>query len=119
MTATLVDTNVLIDIFHSEAAHRSASGRAIADLAEVGDLVVNPIIWSELSAAFASLAALETSLSGLGLVREHLPWDAAFEAGQAHAAYRRAGGERARTLPERLVSSGRKRVKRLRRWWQG
>jgi predicted nucleic acid-binding protein len=67
--------------------------------------VVNSIIWSELAPLITNEAALEGAAAKLKLVREFVPWNAAFLAGETHARYRRAGGNRERTLPDFLIGA--------------
>lgn len=53
----------------------------------------------------ASEDVLAQSLARLNPVREALPFTAAYQAGLAHQRYRRAGGQRERTLPDFLIGA--------------
>nr|WP_289852295.1 type II toxin-antitoxin system VapC family toxin [Mesorhizobium liriopis] len=68
-------------------------------------LLMNPIVWAEIGAHFASEAELETAFDDLPIEKVQLPFAAAFLAGQAHLFYRRAGGTRERTLPDFLIGA--------------
>ena len=102
MTSTLVDTNVLVDILGGPGLG-AWSQFALVRCALEGELVINPIIWAELSASYGSEEDLEAAFSHLPVGRLELPFEAGFPAGQAHAAYRKAGGLREKTLPDFLI----------------
>ena len=104
MTSILVDSNIFIDIFWG-GANRSWSASMLRWLGSGGDLIINPIIWSEIGAGFDSEGRLHQALDGLAFDRRALPFEAAFVAGQTHQAYRHAGGQRDRTLPDFLVGA--------------
>jgi predicted nucleic acid-binding protein len=104
-TSTIVDTNILIDAWGPPSRTTEWSNSALTECHGSGDLVVNSIIWSELAPLIADEAALEGAAAKLKLVREFLPWKAAFLAGETHARYRRAGGSRERTLPDFLIGA--------------
>ena len=78
---TLVDSCVLIDVLADDAQWADWSLDQLEHCAALGPLVINPLILAELSPRFAQASDLEAALAGLPLVREALPWDAAFLAG--------------------------------------
>lgn len=90
--ATLVDSNVLIDVLADDPQWADWSIEQLALRGEEAALVINPLILAELSPRFERATELEAALAGLPLKREPLPWDAAFLAGQAFRAYRSAPG---------------------------
>jgi predicted nucleic acid-binding protein len=105
MTSTVVDTNVLIDMLGPATPVRSWSLSALKRCAEEGELILNPVIWSELSASPLSELEITLAFGWLGMKREGLSYDAAFQAGKAHFSYRRSGGLRERTLPDFLIGA--------------
>lgn len=105
MISTLVDTNVLIDMLGPATKERVWSRDALKKCAAEGDLILNPIIWSELGASPLAETEVMHAFSWLGMKRENLTYEAAFRAGKAHLAYRRAGGQRERTLPDFLIGA--------------
>lgn len=105
MTSTVVDTNVLIDVLGPASPARTWSLSALERCRDEGELVVNPVIWSELSASTLSEAEINLAFGWLGLKRESLSYEAASQAGKAHFAYRRSGGLRERTLPDFLIGA--------------
>jgi predicted nucleic acid-binding protein len=77
-------------------------------LAEVSDndtLVINPLIYAEASVNFTSVEALEDLLPAETFRRDELPYEAAFLAGKAFAAYRRRGGARTSPLPDFYIGA--------------
>lgn len=104
MTSTLVDTNVLLDLFGG-GQHASWSAGAMEAAFVTGKIVLSPIVWSELGGMGKPARALDNALNWLRPEREPLSFDAAFRAGAAHAAYRRQGGNRERTLPDFLIGA--------------
>lgn len=105
MTDTLVDTNILLDIGKEDPRWLGWSARNLAEAADAGDLVVNQVIYSELSAGYLTIEALDAALRPDHLRRENVPWDAAYAAGVAHIQYRRRGGVRSSPLPDFFIGA--------------
>ena len=105
MTDTLVDTNVLLDVVEEDANWFDWSQRRLAAAAEEGDLLLNQVIYSELSAGYDTAEMLDAMLGQQPFVRENVPWDAAFMAGLAFEAYRRRGGRRSSPLPDFFIGA--------------
>lgn len=107
--ATLVDSNVLIDVLADDPQWAEWSLAQLERLGSEAALVINPLILAELSPRFERASELEAALASLPLKREPLPWDAAFLAGQAFRAYRNASGSadgRARSpLPDFYIGA--------------
>ena len=68
-------------------------------------LAINPIIYAEVSLAFAYPAELEAQLASLNITKLPLPYEAAFSAGRAYLRYRRDGGERRSPLPDFFIGA--------------
>jgi predicted nucleic acid-binding protein len=92
LMATLVDSNVLIDVLADDPQWADWSLDQLDALGQQAPLLINPLILAELSPRFERAAELEAALAALPLRREPLPRDAAFLAGQAFRAYRGASG---------------------------
>ncbi|MDG4878860.1 type II toxin-antitoxin system VapC family toxin [Mesorhizobium sp. WSM4935] len=103
--STLIDTNVLIDVWGPAGPLTEWSSSAIIPCRRDGALVINSIVWSELAPLVASEAILRKAAERLEMDREFLPWEAAFLAGVTHSRYRRAGGVRERTLPDFFIGA--------------
>ncbi len=100
MTATLVDSNVLIDVATLDPVWQGWSEAALARAAEEGALIVNPIVYAEVSARYDTPDQVEAAIPARIFRREHLPWDAAFVAGKAFVLHRRRGGAARAPLPD-------------------
>jgi predicted nucleic acid-binding protein len=105
MPATLVDSNVILDIVTEDPEWLDWSAAALERAASAGRLVINPIIYAEVSMGFDTIEAADDALSGDYFSREPLPWDAAFLAGQAFLAYRKRGGARVHPLPDFYIGA--------------
>jgi len=105
MTTVLIDTNIIIDVFGPETPFKIWSSEIILALKPDAQFVLSPVVWSELAGMMASEDVLAQSLARLNPVREALPFTAAYQAGLAHQRYRRAGGQRERTLPDFLIGA--------------
>jgi predicted nucleic acid-binding protein len=97
---TLVDTNVLLDLLDEDPDWIDWSASMLARASEQGLVVINPLVYAETSVAFDTIEELDEALPTSYFVRETLPWEAAFLAGKAYAAYRRRGGTRRSPLPD-------------------
>ena len=102
---TLVDTNVLIDLFDPRSRWADWSAGALAKAAASGPLVINNMVFAELSVGFDACAACEAFLAQSEIELLPVPKAALFLAGQAHRAYRRCGGERTNVLPDFFIGA--------------
>lgn len=89
---TLVDSCVLLDLTTEDPEWCGWSANALADAADDGPIVINPIVYAEVSVDFASIEELDDALPDAEYRREPLPYEAGFLAGKAYVAYRRRGG---------------------------
>ena len=105
MRSTLVDSSILIDLFDERSEWREWSDKVLTRCAARGPLVINPVVFAEVSAGFASLDDVETALPEAYVRREPLPWDAAFLAGRAFVQYRRRGGTMSAPLPDFYIGA--------------
>ena len=102
---TLVDSNVLLDLFTDDPLWSNWSAEALGDAADRGPLVINPVIYAEISVRFSRVEDLDDALDAGALLRGVLPWEAAFLAGKAFATYRRRGGSRSSPLPDFFIGA--------------
>ena len=90
----LVDTNVLMDVFAADPKWADWSIARLDEWSRRGPLFVNPVIYAELGAGFASVEALDALIEEAALTFEEMPRDALFLAAKAHVLYRQRGGTR-------------------------
>ena len=105
MPGCLVDSNVLLDILTEDRTWFEWSSGALARSAEQGPLVVNPLIYAEVSIGFDRIEELDAALDPAIFQRRPLPWEAAFLAGKCFLRYRRRGGTRSSTLPDFYIGA--------------
>lgn len=105
MKMYLVDGNVLLDIVKRQEPFQHWSARALEDALLSGQVFVNPLIYAEVSIAYAAAAELDYVLTRLGIGRHDLPWSAAYQAGQAFVRYRRQGGAKTAPLPDFYIGA--------------
>ncbi len=101
----LVDSNVLLDIATKDSEWSEWSGWALAECAEYATLMINPIVYAEVSIRYSTIEALEAALPSALYRREPLPWEAAFLAGKCFLLYRRRGGVRSSPLPDFYIGA--------------
>jgi predicted nucleic acid-binding protein len=105
MTGTLVDSNVLIDVLSADFAWGKWSGQALASLGSDSQLVINPVIYAEVSQRYSRKELLDHELPADVFLRKGIPWAAAFLAGKAFNDYRRRGGNRRSPLPDFFIGA--------------
>lgn len=105
MAGTLIDSNVLIDVFSHDPVWSDWSREALRQVGADGPLVINEVIYAEVSARYSRIEELEFELPRDDFQREHTPWPAAFFAGRAFAEYRRRGGDRRSPLPDFFIGA--------------
>jgi hypothetical protein len=105
VTIFLVDSNVLLDVTTGNPIWADWSQRQLDDAWRDGQVVINQVIYAEMSLDFASVEALDFQLSALGLVVLEIPREALFLAARVFRAYRRRGGTRAGMLPDFFIGA--------------
>ena len=105
VAATLVDSNVLIDVISGDLRWESWSADALRRAADAGRLAINAVIYAEVSLGFERVEACDAALSEVGLDRDPIPWPAAFLAGKAFGEYRRRRGRGRSPLPDFFVGA--------------
>ena len=105
MSCVLVDTNVLVDVLVDDPNWSSWSIGQLTAQSKVHDLVINPVIYAELSTTFSSLEAFEEVLSQMQLRFLPLPKPALFLAGKAFVQYRRRGGTKTSLQPDFMIGA--------------
>jgi len=101
----LVDSNVLLDVATNDPVWGDWSARALAQVAEHATLIINPIVYAEVSIGYSTVEALDAVLPAALYQREPLPWEAGFLAGKCFLLYRRRGGARTSPLPDFYIGA--------------
>src|SRR5260370_28624289 len=105
MTAVLVDSNVLLDLMTEDGRRLSWSAAAVEQATDRFRLVINPIIYAEVSIRYSRIEDLEAALPKAMLDREAIPYEAAFLAGKCFLAYRQRGGTKRSPLPDFFIGA--------------
>ena len=103
--AVLVDSNVILDVVTQDAKWAGWSADALERAGDESLLVINPLVYAEVSIGFDRIEELDDALPGQYIQREALPWEAAFLAGKVFVRYRRAGGTRPSPLPDFYIGA--------------
>jgi predicted nucleic acid-binding protein len=101
----LVDTNVLVDVLQNDPQWEDWSIAQMRAQASLHALVINPIIYAEVSLSFSTLEALDEVVATLALALREVPRPALFLAAKAFAPYRRRGGSRQQVLPDFFIGA--------------
>jgi predicted nucleic acid-binding protein len=105
MTDVLVDSNIILDVLTEDTQWFEWSSQKLSDYADQGTLVINPLIYAEISVGFNQIEELEAALPRDFFRRDALPYKAAFLAGQRFLEYRRRGGDRRSPLPDFYIGA--------------
>ena len=102
---TLVDSNVIIDLASEDGEWFEWSAAMLERAGSQGRLVINPIIYAEVAAAYVSIDEADAAMPPAYFVREALPWASAFIAGRAFVAYRKRSGQKRSPLPDFFIGA--------------
>jgi len=105
VTPVLVDSNVLLDVMTNDATWGAWSAATLERVADEAILVIDAIVYAEVSVGFDSIEAVEEALPPDLYRREPLPFEAAFLAGKAFGRYRAAGGVKTSPLPDFIIGA--------------
>ncbi len=101
----LVDSNVIIDVAMQDPRWGEWSAGVLAAVADQAQLVINPLIYAEVSVGYDLIEEAERVLPAELYRREGLPYESAFLAGKCFLAYRRNGGTRSSPLPDFYIGA--------------
>lgn len=101
----LVDSNVLIDVLKDDEAWADRSIRQLRRISRLHDLVINPVIYAELSLAFEAVEDLDAAVAEMRVRVVDIPKAALFLAGKAFVRYRRRGGTKHGVLPDFFIGA--------------
>ena len=105
MSGILVDTNVLLDVVTDDAAWADWSQRQLEIWALRGSLLVNPVIYAELSIAFDRIEDVDGLIDAVPAALVAIPPAALFLAGRTFLAYRGRGGAMTGVPPDFFIGA--------------
>lgn len=102
---TLVDSSVLLDVLTEDASWGRWSQEALARAGDEGRLVIDPVIYAEISTGFDKIENLDDAVPAGDFAREPLPYEAGFLAGKAFLAYSQRGSQRRSPLSDFYIGA--------------
>ncbi|MBF0462861.1 MAG: type II toxin-antitoxin system VapC family toxin [Magnetococcales bacterium] len=102
---TLVDTNLLLDIVTDDPVWADWSIRHLEMCAAEGSIIINDVVYAELSVRFDRIETLDHMLDASGITLAAMPRPALFLAGKIFQRYRAAGGTRNGVLPDFFIGA--------------
>lgn len=100
-----MDSSVLLDVLTDDSTWGEWSRQALVQAADDGQLIINPIVYAEISTGFERIEEVDEAVPASDFEREALPYEAGFLAGKAFLAYRRRGGQRRSPLPDFYIGA--------------
>ncbi len=101
----LVDTNVIFDVMEDDSRWFEWSSRQMRNHSRVHELLINPVIYAELSPGFESQQRLDQHLETMDIGFREFSKPALFIAGVAHRHYRNAGGPHQSVLADFFIGA--------------
>jgi predicted nucleic acid-binding protein len=95
----------LIDILTRDARWFERSSAALNAAMNASVVVINPIIYGEISNSFKRIEDLDERLPADLYRRDALPYESAFLAARAFIKYRRRGGSRTSPMPDFYIGA--------------
>ncbi len=105
MASTLVDSNILIDIFTDNPEWSGWSLGQLSLLLNKSKLFINPVIYTEVSMGYKEIELFDSILETLPLYYDEIPKDALFLAGKVFLSYRKNEGKKTTALPDFFIGA--------------
>jgi len=105
MNAVLVDSNVILDAIVGDPPWSTWSSGQLTELGASSRLVINAVIYAEVSVGFPMVEDVEEALAEAFFERAPIPIEAGFLAGKAYLTCRRRGGLRRSPLPDFFIGA--------------
>lgn len=101
----LVDTNVLLDVVEDHPQWADWSQQQLEAAALNHQLVINAVVYAELSIGFRRIEEVEAVLAETQILLEEIPREALFLAGKVFQRYKARGGTRTGVLPDFFIGA--------------
>lgn len=105
MNRLLVDSNVILDIFLNDPQWADWSEATLNQYGTSNELIINPIVYTELSIGFNRIEELEDAVERAGLHMLEITKEALFLAGKVFLQYRRNKGTKSSPLPDFFIGA--------------
>jgi len=104
VAGVLVDSNVLLDVILGTPDWFDWSYSALRDAADRERLIINLVVYAELSAGYDAVELVEAAIPAW-IERENIPFEAGFLAAMAYRQYRKRGGTKSSPLPDFFIGA--------------
>jgi predicted nucleic acid-binding protein len=101
----LIDTNVLLDIVSENPDWSEWSFRSLIAAGARDALVVNEVVYAEMSVGYDSIEDLDEFLGSFTIGLARIPERGLFLAGRVYRQYRRASGTKTGVLPDFFIGA--------------
>jgi len=105
VSPVLVDSDVLLDVVTDDPSWAKWSSTTLARVLDESVLVINALVYAEVSTRLTTIEALDDALPVELYRRDNLPYEAAFLAGKVFLDYRRRGATRRSPLPDFYIGA--------------
>jgi predicted nucleic acid-binding protein len=102
---TLVDSNVVLDVVTDDDRWANWSQAQLEQAAAAGPLIINDVIYAEISTRYGAIEAVDAMLDELAIGVARIPRNALFLAGKAYLRYRATGGIRTGVLSDFFIGA--------------
>lgn len=102
---TFVDTNILIYALKPEDSLNAWSIETLSAYRRIGPILIDPIVYAELSRGFESQATTDKALANFDIQISQYRKSALFAASRAFKAYKASGGAKTNVLPDFLIGA--------------
>ena len=102
---TLVDSNVVLDVVTNDDRWAEWSQAQLEQAAAAGSLIINDVIYAEISTRYRTIEAVDAMLEELDIDVARIPRAALFLAGKAYLRYRVIGGVRTGVLSDFFIGA--------------
>jgi predicted nucleic acid-binding protein len=102
---TLIDSNVILDIVTNDPIWAGWSLSHLDMASVTGPLIINDIVYAEISVRYQSVEELDSLLVDMGIQMERVPRGGLFLAAKAYRRYRSRGGTRTGVLSDFFIGA--------------
>ena len=96
---------MLLDVITGDKQWADWSAGQITAAMDSGRVVINPLIYAEVSVGYESIEELDELLPASDYEREPLPYVVGFAAGKAYLRYRHGGGDKRSPMPDFYIGA--------------
>jgi len=101
----IADTSVLLDVVRNDPVWGKRARQALDDASANDDVVINDVIFAELSVRYPTFESFEVTLASVPLSHREIPRRSLFLAAKAFQRYRQRGGAKTGVLPDFFIGA--------------